>query len=487
MALFARSLPPEAGRERTHRLAELLADQGRVDELRALADAGDGYAAHRLAELLVEAGDREGALNLLRHRADAGDPVSVLARELQSLRERAGMSYRQLSRKTGSYSAVTLVRALSGDHPPPWDVVSAVVSACGEDPGPWHELWDAAYSAAQPLAVLDSSALDATRPARVEALGTTGMRVAQRVGELRQQRGLTLAELEDRLLEVGRPILLSALSKIEQGQRRVDADDLVALALALDVSPNMLLLPGEIQRAEPVALTETRSLDAQEAWQWASRDTPPSPTHWDFFVSYTAADRGWAEWVAWQLEEAGFRSLVQDWDFVPGSNWTIQMKEGVARAPHTIVLLSNAYLQSTYGRKEWQAALAADPSGATRRLLPIRIEDCERPGLLGQIVSVDLFGCPPDAARQRLLNTIQAARAGRVKPETAPSFPEFQQLPGRGQRERMQLAEVASTPKMMIDTSLLSRLEAVEARIREVEALLHQESPASGNTESRKQ
>jgi TIR domain len=26
-----------------------------------------------------------------------------------------------------------------------------------------------------------------------------------------------------------------------------------------------------------------------------------------FFVSYTSADRTWAEWVAWQLEQAGYQ------------------------------------------------------------------------------------------------------------------------------------------------------------------------------------
>ena len=25
----------------------------------------------------------------------------------------------------------------------------------------------------------------------------------------------------------------------------------------------------------------------------------------DFFVSYTSADRSWAEWIAWQLEAEG--------------------------------------------------------------------------------------------------------------------------------------------------------------------------------------
>jgi TIR domain len=31
----------------------------------------------------------------------------------------------------------------------------------------------------------------------------------------------------------------------------------------------------------------------------------------DFFISHTAADRAWAEWIAWQLEAAGHQVLVQ--------------------------------------------------------------------------------------------------------------------------------------------------------------------------------
>jgi hypothetical protein len=49
---------------------------------------------------------------------------------------------------------------------------------------------------------------------------------------------------------------------------------------------------------------------------------------WDFFVSYAQADRAWAEWIAWQLEEAEHQVLVQAWDMVPGSNWMYRMDQG---------------------------------------------------------------------------------------------------------------------------------------------------------------
>lgn len=77
------------------------------------------------------------------------------------------------------------------------------------------------------------------------------------------------------------------------------------------------------------------------------------PANWNFFVSYTQSDRPWAEWIAWQLEEEGYRVLVQAWDFVPGRNWVPSMEQGVRRAERTIAVLSNRYLLrlATYGAK----------------------------------------------------------------------------------------------------------------------------------------
>src|SRR5260370_2429392 len=97
-----------------------------------------------------------------------------------------------------------------------------------------------------------------------------------------------------------------------------------------------------------------------------------SPVGWDFFVSYTQADRAWAEWIAWILEEDGHRVLVQAWDFVPGTNWVQGMHAGARDAARTIAVLSGDYLQSVYGGAEWHAARAGDPQGDGRKLLAVR-------------------------------------------------------------------------------------------------------------------
>lgn len=74
--------------------------------------------------------------------------------------------------------------------------------------------------------------------------GTVGATVAAQVRRLREHRGLSLRGLSEKMSAIGRPVLPSGLSKIEAGDRRVDVDDLAALATALNVEVNQLLRPG---------------------------------------------------------------------------------------------------------------------------------------------------------------------------------------------------------------------------------------------------
>jgi hypothetical protein len=167
-------------------------------------------------------------------------------------------------------------------------------------------------------------------------------------------------------------------------------------------------------------------------------------TEWDFFVSYQQADRAWAEWIAWQLEDAGHSVLVQAWDFVPGTNWIKLMQDGVSSSARVIVVLSPAYIGSVFGAAEWQAIWADDPDGGERRVIPVRVADCKRPGLLAGIVGIDLFGVPEPKALQRLQEAIQRALAGRAKPLNPPSFPDA--AVGATNTETTRAAVSASVP-----------------------------------------
>lgn len=144
---------------------------------------------------------------------------------------------------------------------------------------------------------------------------------------------------------------------------------------------------------------------------------------WDFFVSYTQADRAWAEWIAWLLEEDGYRVLVQAWDMVAGSNWISRVDQGVACARRTVAVLSPEYRSSVYGTAEWQAAWADDPQGQQRKLITVRVRGDWSPGLLAGVVGIDLVGLSETAARRRLGEEIAAVVRGRAKPGLPPPFP----------------------------------------------------------------
>jgi len=147
-----------------------------------------------------------------------------------------------------------------------------------------------------------------------------------------------------------------------------------------------------------------------------------SPDHKDFWISYNKTDREWAVWIAWQLEAAGYATVIQAWDFRPGSNFVLEMQKAAENAERTIAILSPNYLQASFTQPEWAAAFAADPTGKLRRLLPIRVRECEPKGLLGPVVYSDFVGLDESAVLETLLLDVQE---GRAKPATSPPFPKI--------------------------------------------------------------
>lgn len=99
-------------------------------------------------------------------------------------------------------------------------------------------------------------------------LGPTGVAVADNIKRVRAQAGLSLRELADKLADNGHPIAHSGLSKIENKTRRVDADDLMAIAVALGVSPVALLLPAPPDPRGEVRVTGSGERRAIDVWQW---------------------------------------------------------------------------------------------------------------------------------------------------------------------------------------------------------------------------
>lgn len=118
-------------------------------------------------------------------------------------------------------------------------------------------------------------------------MGPTGRTVGMNIAFFRVKRGWKLAELSERMTEVGRPMTGNTLSAIENLTRRADVDDLVAVAAALGVSPSALLMPqvaddedGGIAwrvptSAEPDPVDDgVATVLSGQFWHWLVADSP---------------------------------------------------------------------------------------------------------------------------------------------------------------------------------------------------------------------
>lgn len=144
------------------------------------------------------------------------------------------------------------------------------------------------------------------------------------------------------------------------------------------------------------------------------------PERKDFFISYNQADEAWAVWIAWELEEANFKVILQAWDFHAGSNFVLEMQRAAEISDHTIAVLSPDYLTALYTQPEWAAAFSQDPKGEKGALIPVRVKKCELKGLLKPIIYIDLFDkIEENAARNTLLTGVKRQRR---KPGSPPPF-----------------------------------------------------------------
>lgn len=160
----------------------------------------------------------------------------------------------------------------------------------------------------------------------------------------------------------------------------------------------------------------------------------------DFFVSYAGVDGDWAQWIAWQLEDAGYSTVIQAWDFPPGSDFVRHMNEAIKRSRRVLIVLSEAYEQSEWAGCEWPPYYKRNPKGDKSLIVLVRVAPCELPELLSTRVFIDLLGFEDEGrARNSLLDAIRdlpplgpdigdameekmPAAVERRKPRRAPAF-----------------------------------------------------------------
>lgn len=134
-------------------------------------------------------------------------------------------------------------------------------------------------------------------------IGGTGAAVAENVTRFRGDMSYT--QLSRRLEErAGWSINAVGIRRIESGERRVTVDDLMALAVALDVSPITLLLPGFVDADDRIEVSGVaEEITARRAWDWFRA--------WETWDRRRSIEYFLAAWPGWFQEEHLAEKLQQ--------------------------------------------------------------------------------------------------------------------------------------------------------------------------------
>lgn len=151
-------------------------------------------------------------------------------------------------------------------------------------------------------------------PRKKNPIGATGKTVAANVKRLREDQRLAFTELAAILDRIGKPIPTLGLRHIEAEKRRVDSDDLVALAVALGVTPAALLMPGEYPNGARIDALDTVHVTGVEEpvmainlWHWLTA-TDSLEGDINLFIA-----RSWPHWqrYAWNQKLESERKKMQ--------------------------------------------------------------------------------------------------------------------------------------------------------------------------------
>lgn len=147
-----------------------------------------------------------------------------------------------------------------------------------------------------------------------------------------------------------------------------------------------------------------------------------------YFISYAGADRLWAEWVAWHLEEDGHETVLDVWDWDTGDDFVQRMDEGLGRADAVVALFSKSYFErGRWTQEEWSAVVAR-----RERLIPLAVEPltgADVPAMLDGKIRKNLHGLDERAAVEALRAAVNGARRPTERPAFPGNTPETPQEP----------------------------------------------------------
>jgi tetratricopeptide (TPR) repeat protein len=131
----------------------------------------------------------------------------------------------------------------------------------------------------------------------------------------------------------------------------------------------------------------------------------------DFFISYTSADRTWAQWIGKEIIGLGHAAHVHEWEIEGGGDIYDWMEKRLDAADHVLCVVSDEYLRAPFSKLERNAALWQAAGSRPGFVLFVVVKPAKLPTLSDHIKRCELFNLDEESARLRLREFLQQRAA----------------------------------------------------------------------------
>lgn len=91
-----------------------------------------------------------------------------------------------------------------------------------------------------------------------------------------------------------------------------------------------------------------------------------------------------------RLQRDGVKCFFDEESLAPGANFVLKISEAIDECNYLVMLMSPAYFSAGFAPTEWASVLSGDPKNERGRLVPLLLEECNKPSLLKPLNYIDV-------------------------------------------------------------------------------------------------
>jgi hypothetical protein len=124
------------------------------------------------------------------------------------------------------------------------------------------------------------------------------------------------------------------------------------------------------------------------------------------FISHGAPDKAFVDRFAFDLRGYGVDAWYAEWEIKLGDPIRAKIDEGLTACEFFIIVLSKATVNRPWVQIELDAATAKRAAGTLRKIIPIKLDDCIVPPIIGGLRWEDFSNQPYESGLQRVLESV---------------------------------------------------------------------------------